>query len=217
MGLQNRVRPDGELEARPERGSLMGNRGGRIHDPATQSLTTRRWVSRRWIACVLEFNRRHRQVWSESYTELFFLDEITALAAGHRPCYECRRQDANAFALAVARNDGLRRVFSADELDRRLHLERLEGREKRLHKRPFDSLPDGTMILHQSEFFAVAGHQLLRWTPGGYASRIERPARGTADAITPPTAIAALAGGYKPRGAASSQSDSTPAPHSSSR
>jgi hypothetical protein len=217
MGLQNRVRPDGELEARPERGSLMGNRGGRIHDPATQSLTSRRWVSRRWICCLLEFNERRRQVWSESYTELFFLDEITALAAGHRPCYECRRTAANAFALAVARSDGLRNALGADALDRRLHMERLEGREKRLHKLPFHSLPDGAMILHQSEFFAVAGSDLLRWTPRGYASRIERPGHGTADTITPPTAIAALASGYKPHSAASTDRDSKPAPHSSSR
>jgi hypothetical protein len=97
MPLQNRVTPYAELIASPARGTMMGNRGGRLHD-AKRRLTARRWTSKQWICCKLEFNDRHRSVWGDSYTELFFLDEVTALAAGHRPCFECRRKDAETFA-----------------------------------------------------------------------------------------------------------------------
>ena len=109
MPLQNRVRPDGEIVISPERGILMGNRGGKLHDPETRTLV-RTQSSRQWITCVLQFKSRQRQVMGTGYTELFFMDEVTALAAGHRPCFECRRKDALAFqsawqasqALAVA-------------------------------------------------------------------------------------------------------------------
>ena len=94
--LQNRVDPFGELQAVDARGSLMGNRGGRIHRE-DKTLSARRWASRRWIACVCEFKGRHREVFGAGYTELFFFDEPTALAAGHRPCFECRRPEAEAF------------------------------------------------------------------------------------------------------------------------
>ena len=97
MPLQNRVDPFGAILAMPERGTLMGNRGGRIHD-ASQRIGGRRWTSRRWIACELVYKGWHRPVMGEGYTELFFLDEVTALAAGHRPCFFCRRRDARSFA-----------------------------------------------------------------------------------------------------------------------
>ncbi|HEY6026440.1 MAG TPA: hypothetical protein VIV09_06025, partial [Pseudolabrys sp.] len=97
MTLPNRVSPLGELFATPARGTLMGNRGGRIHTD-DKRLTTRRWASRQWICCVLQFKNRQRDVWGRYYTELFFLDEVTAFAAGHRPCFECRRRDAEHFA-----------------------------------------------------------------------------------------------------------------------
>jgi len=93
MPLQNRVDPFGELFADRSRGLFLGNRGGRLHDD-DRALGRRRWASRQWICCRLEFKDRHRKVWGKSYTELFFLDEVTALAAGHRPCFECRRNDA---------------------------------------------------------------------------------------------------------------------------
>src|ERR1700733_7595293 len=99
MPLQNRVSPSGDLIAVPARGLFLGNRGGRIHTDA-RTLTARRWASRQWICCVLEFRGRQRHVWGRFYTELFFLDEPTAFAAGHRPCFECRRADALAFADA---------------------------------------------------------------------------------------------------------------------
>jgi len=99
MPLQNRVTPFGDLAAVPARGLLMGNRGGRFHTDS-KTLTARRWASRQWICCLLDFKGRQRDVWGRFYTELFFLDEVTAFAAGHRPCFECRRKDAEAFAEA---------------------------------------------------------------------------------------------------------------------
>ena len=198
MSLQNRVRPDGDLIALSARGSLMGNRGGRIHDPTTASLGSRRWASSRWICCSLEFKNRRRIVWGESYTELFFLDEVTSLSAGHRPCYECRRHDAHAFADAVARSCGMDRRPTAAELDRRLHSERLEGRAKRLHPHPFAALPDGAMLVQEGGFYAVQGSHLLRWSPNGYTHSLPRPTHGTAQTLTPPTALAALAAGFRP-------------------
>src|SRR5947208_596093 len=102
MPLQNRVDPFGALISTPARGRLFGNRGGRFHRD-DRTLGRRRFVSRQWICCVLAFKNRHRAVWGRGYTELFFLDEVTALAAGHRPCFECRRAAATAFAAAWAR------------------------------------------------------------------------------------------------------------------
>src|SRR5579862_8165650 len=127
MPLQNRVTPFGELVAVPARGTLFGNRGGRFHTDA-KTLTARRWASRQWICCVLDFKGRRRDVWGRFYTELFFLDEATALAAGHRPCFECRRKDAQAFAEAWRVATGAADPPSADEMDWVLHDQRCSGR-----------------------------------------------------------------------------------------
>src|SRR5688572_12098743 len=113
MPLQNRVDPFGELFATPARGTLFGNRGGRFHTDQ-QTLTRRRWASRQWICCVLKFKNRQRDVWGRYYTELFFLDEVTALSAGHRPCFECRRAEASAFAEHWRRARKLRERPRAD-------------------------------------------------------------------------------------------------------
>jgi hypothetical protein len=142
--LQNRVTPFGELVATPARGLLLGNRGGRFHDPATRTLRTRRWASKHWICCVLAFKSWHRNVWQTGYTELFFLDEVTALAAGHRPCCECRRVAARGFQAALIAA-GMT-PLSLDEIDARLDAERRDGRPKRLHRRPAFDLPDGAVI-----------------------------------------------------------------------
>jgi len=198
MPLQNRVTPDGTLIATPARGLLLGNRGGRFHDPQTQTLRKRRWASRQWIACVLSFKDRHREVWGRGYTELFFLDEVTALAAGHRPCFECRRADAIRFAEAVATGLGLASRPSAPDMDRRLHAERLNRYEKRVGTDDFGALPDGTMVLTDSRPHALSGEKLLAWTPDGYAGAITRPASGPVDVLTPPTIVAALRAGYRP-------------------
>jgi hypothetical protein len=198
MPLQNRVTPFGDLLASPARGTFMGNRGGRFHTDV-RTLTARRWASRQWICCVLDFKDRQRDVWGRYYTELFFLDEPTALSAGHRPCFECRRKDAQAFAEAwrVARR--LRVRPSAPEMDEVLHAERLDGRGKRLHRREIDTLPDGAMIALDGEVFVVRGKILLRWTPRGYDRRKPRPHGITVDVLTPPAILAVLSAGYQPR------------------
>jgi hypothetical protein len=196
MPLQNRVSPFGDLFASPARGSLFGNRGGRFHTDA-RTLTARRWASRQWICCVLEFKGRQRDVWGRFYTELFFLDEPTALAAGHRPCFECRRKDAQAFAEAWQVARGLRARPKAGEMDDVLHGERLIGRAKRLHRRNIDELPDGAFVALQGEAFAVHGKVLLRWTLEGYAARKPRPRGITVDVLTPPAILAVLSAGYK--------------------
>src|SRR5713101_3088602 len=143
MPLPNRVDPFGNLFADPARGLFFGNRGGRIHRD-DRALGFRRWVSHSWICCRLDFKGRHRDVWGAGYTELFFLDEPTALAAGHRPCFECRRRDAQAFAAAFARGRGA--APRAAEIDRVLHAERLDGRAKRQHRLAIDDLPDGGFL-----------------------------------------------------------------------
>ncbi|HWK00209.1 MAG TPA: hypothetical protein VNR41_05820 [Xanthobacteraceae bacterium] len=197
MPLQNRVDPFGELFAAAARGTLMGNRGGRIHTDE-QKLTRRRWASKQWIACALEFNGRQRDVWGRYYTELFFLDEVTALSAGHRPCFECRRKDAEAFAACWARAFKLQARPRAQAMDETLQHERLDGRSKRRHRAKLDSLPDGAMIAIDGEAYAVRGNALLRWTPKGYVAG-ERRMRGvTANLLTPPSIVAVLKAGYRP-------------------
>ena len=198
MPLQNRVDPWGEMFADPARGLFMGNRGGRIHGEE-RTLTRRRWTSRQWICCVLDFNDRHRNVWGEGYTELFFLDEPTALAAGHRPCFECRRRDALHFADCWQRCLRLGARPRAAEMDRRLHAERLDGRAKRRHVLPFDALPDGSFLALGGDAFAVRGRSLLRWSPSGYTARRPRPRMGEVDMLTPPAILAVLKAGYVPR------------------
>jgi hypothetical protein len=197
MPLQNRVNPFGELFASPARGTLFGNRGGRFHTDA-KTLTTRRWASRQWICCVLEFKGRQRDVWGRYYTELFFLDEPTALAAGHRPCFECRRSDAESFAEAWRKAKRLSVRPYADEMDLVLHGERLDGRAKRLHRRDIDALPDAALVLLDGTPYAVRGDALLRWTPKGYDARKPRPRSVTVDVLTPPAILAVLTHGYRP-------------------
>lgn len=198
MPLQNRVAPDGALVAVAARGAMFGNRGGRFHDPATQTLGARRWASKQWICCVLSFKNRHRAVWGAGYTELFFADEVTALAAGHRPCFECRRAEAHAFAEAVMQDRGLARPPSAPEMDERLHAERLNGRAKRLRRMAFAGLPEGVMILVDGAPHALRGGALWRWSFDGYARRDATLPRGSVDVLTPPTIVGALRAGYGP-------------------
>jgi hypothetical protein len=204
MRLQNRVDPFGELFADPARGTFMGNRGGRFHTPA-RTLTARRWAPRQWICCVLTFKERHRDVWGRFYTELFFLDEPTALAAGHRPCFECRRQEADTFAEFWRIAHRLRRRPRAAEMDQLLHRERLQGRAKRRHRRSIDGLPDGVVVALDGTAFALRGDALLRWTPQGYDGRMPRPRRVIVEVLTPPAIVAVLSAGYRPRWHASAK------------
>ena len=198
MPLQNRVSPFGELCAVCARGLFMGNRGGRFHTDA-KTLTARRWASRQWICCVLDFKGGRRDIWGRFYTELFFLDEPTAFAAGHRPCFECRRKDAETFAEKWRETRRLRRPPYATEMDDVLHAERLRGRAKHLHRRNIDELPDGAFAAFDGAAFALRGDIILRWTPEGYHARKPRPRRIAVDVLTPPAILAVLSAGYEPR------------------
>jgi hypothetical protein len=195
MPLQNRVDPFGELIATTARGTLFGNRGGKFHRD-DRTLSRRRYATRQWICCVLSFKGRQRNVWGRYYTELFFLDEVTALAAGHRPCFECRRGDANDFARMFAGGDVR---ASAPEMDDILHAERLDGRAKRSHRRKLDALPDGVVVrLNGDDAFAVKGKRLLRWTPSGYVDTRPRPKGLEVEMLTPPSIAKVLMRGYVP-------------------
>jgi hypothetical protein len=196
MPLQNRVTPLGEIVSTPQRGLFTGNRGI-IHDPATKTLT-RRWSSKAWLTCVCEFRERRRKVMGgRSWTELFFLDEATALAAGHRPCFYCRREDANAFRAAWQRGNRSGNLL-APEIDEVLHAERLDGRVKRLHAlpSPIEALPDGAMVQAGGESFMIAQGRPFRWSFDGYSAA--KGALSDAMLITPPSTVRALRAGYRP-------------------
>jgi hypothetical protein len=198
MPLQNRVNPFGELFATPARGTMFGNRGGKFHR-VDKTLGARRHVSRAWICCRLAFKGRHRDVWGRGYTELFFLDEVTALAAGHRPCFECRRSDALAFTETWARAENLRARPRAAAMDVILHAQRLDGRAKQIHRVPVDALPDGAFITLDGGAWAMRGTSMLHWSPGGYDMRQRRPKGIVVDVLTPPAILRVLASGYPPQ------------------
>lgn len=201
MPLQNRVTPFGEIVSIPERGTLMGNRGI-LHNAEQQ--VRRRWAGRAWIICVLQFRSRRDPVMAPShYTRLFFLDEPTAFAAGHRPCAYCRRADYVRFRehwAAANAHLGLGAGPRAQEIDRVLHAERIGlAGAKRRHPVELAGLPDGVMVCglpdDERDAFLVWQRRLWRWSPAGYqAARI--PLAGPASALTTPSIIATLAAGY---------------------
>jgi hypothetical protein len=196
MPLQNRVTPTGDIIATPERGLFTGNRGI-IHDPATKTLLRKRWSTPAWLTCVCEFRGRRRKVMAtRSWTELFFLDEATAFAAGHRPCFYCRREDANRFRAAWEQGNRAKDV-RAPEIDAVLHRERLAS-GKKLHPLPMriEKLPDGTMVQAGGENFLIARGRPLLWSPGGYtlaARALDNPVL-----LTPPSTVRAFDAGYRP-------------------
>ena len=197
MPLQNRVTPTGDVIATAERGLFTGNRGI-IHDPATRTLLRKRWSTPAWLTCVLEFRGRRRKVMGgRSWTELFFLDEATALAAGHRPCFFCRRDDATRFRAAWEAGNACGPVL-APEMDAVLHRERLDGRSKRLHPlpMPLHELPDGAMVRAGADSFLIARAQVFKWSPAGY-SKMPRAPEG-ALLLTPPSTVRAVIAGYRP-------------------
>jgi hypothetical protein len=189
VSLRNRVTPLGELVADPARGLVYGNRGC-LHD--ADGRIRRRFAGRRWIACRLRFRGWHRSALLQPgrFTELFFLDEATALAAGHRPCALCRRADYDRFAALLGGG-------GADAIDARLHAERVARDGRRLHGAPFDALPDGAFVLADGAPWLLLGDALLRWSPSGYGERRSRPA-GTARLITPPALLAWLRADAEP-------------------
>ena len=181
MTLQNRVDPWGHLHATPERGTMMGNRGGKFHLD-DQTLGKRRWASTHWICCDMHYKDMKHEAMGRGYTSLFFLDEVAALSAGHRPCFFCRRKEAKEFL-------GDRRV---GQFDKQLHMERLS---------PSATLQytEGAMIEYDGKAFAIKGRNLLQWSFGGYTSALPLSTVTADKVLTPPSIIAILKNGYKPR------------------
>jgi hypothetical protein len=205
--LQNRVDPFGDVHAVPDRGLFMGNRGI-IHDPDTKALLNKRWTLKAWIICVCEFKGKRREPMGRNrpngkagWTELFFLDEVTALAAGHRPCFFCRRERAKDFA---ARFGDVFKLTEprAPEIDVRLHRERLAsgGKAKPLAFKQLSELPDGVMITANGKPFALRNGLALPWSFGGYGPGMPLSSfRDTPSMLlTPSTTVAILGGGYRP-------------------
>jgi hypothetical protein len=197
MPLQNRVTPFGEVVAISQRGMFTGNRGI-IHDPATKTLLGRRWNTKAWLVCSCDYKGVRRDVMGgRSWTELFFLDEAVALAAGHRPCFLCRREAAEQFRTAWAEAGHTARP-SASTMDAALHNERLQRGQKRVHAlpSPVSELPDGTMVAAAGGAYALHAGRAYRWTAAGYAAPVHlAEAEGL---LTPPSTLAALKAGYCP-------------------
>src|SRR3984893_18325895 len=197
MPLQNRVTPLGELVADPGRGLVYGNRGC-LHD-GTGGIC-RRYNGKRWIACQLQFRgwQRRPLLQPGRLTELFFLDDATALAAGHRPCALCRRKDyARLVTIWRELHPG---QVGADAIDAQLHTERTQpgARTQRHHQAALDQLPDGAFVLQEGAPWLVLGLQLLRWSAAGYRARKPRPVHQQAQLITPPSLVHLLHTGWQP-------------------
>ena len=204
MPLQNRVDPLGAIHAAPARGLFTGNRGV-IHDPATKTLLSRRWTTKAWIVCALEHPGGHRREpmgrnapsGGAGWTELFFLDEVTALAAGHRPCFYCRREAARAFGAAFVAGNGLGRA-SAPGIDAILHRQRHAAGAAlpALDAAAIRALPDGAMVEAGKTILALHAGRAWPWGFGGYGRSQTLPS--AARLITPAATVAALKAGFRP-------------------
>lgn len=205
MAMQNRVTPYGEIISTSARGTFMGNRGI-LHDGQQQIV--RPYAHKNWVICRLNFKGRKRTVMSPGrYTELFFLDEATALAAGHRPCYECQRERAAAFRDAwVAGNPEWSngRAIKMSDIDAVLHQERLtaarrvKDRRKQTYLAVIDELPNGVFVEREKRPYLVWGTALFPWSAEGYAVAAERPSNVKVTVLTPPSTVRALAQGFEP-------------------
>ena len=198
MSLQNRVLPTGEIVAHPARGLLLGNRGC-LHGQG-RTLGVARWRSRLWICCTLSWRDVSRDVMPPGrWTALFFLDEATAFAAGHRPCAYCRRSDYVEFAEAWWRAHGGDRRPRATEMDERLHHERVRrNREQIVRPMPFGELPSGTMIGRRAGSALVVDGGVRAWTFWGYGELEALPPQETVQVRTPPATLGAFRAGYRP-------------------
>jgi hypothetical protein len=196
MPRRNRVRPDGEIVETVERGLFWGNRGC-LHNPAGELVRYSR--GHNWIICLLRFNgRRRTQMLPGRLTELYFLDEATALAAGHRPCGECRNVDYRAFTAAY-RSAHPDEPPGARALDARLHADRLcAPGVRRTWTAPLEDLPDGAMVAEAGRAWLVTGERLLAWSPGGYTERRARAGLGVVTVLTPRSTVSTLRAGYRP-------------------
>ena len=199
--MQNRVNPYGEIIETKTRGLWMGNRG-LLHNPDQHVI--RPYKLKAWITCLLQFKGKHREIMAPNrYTELFFLDEATAFAAGHRPCFECRREDFNKFKTFWIKGNP-RYNFSAktsiDEIDKILHHERMnEDGSKKMYKTNTRLLPNGTFISIDNSPYLIANGHMYLWTPGGYTKKQNLPARDEVNVLTPKSIVNVFHAGYVPQ------------------
>jgi len=194
MPLQNRVTPLGEIVALAGRGLVLGNRGI-LHDD--RRTIVRPWQVRRWIACRMRWKGIRRVVMRpHSYTELFFLDEATAFAAGHRPCAECRNVDYRRFKSLWTARFG--EPVSADIIDNKIHADRIERRRKVTYRAALDTLPDGTFVEVDDRSWLVFGDELYAWSDGGYAERRARDKCRDVQVLTPRSIVDVFVAGYVP-------------------
>ena len=201
MPLQNRVDPWGRFFRTTARGTFMGNRGGALHNEARE--VVRPCAGRRWITCALEFKGRSRKVMTPGrYTELFFLDEAVAFAAGHRPCAECRRSSFKAFvdAWRSSHPEPLSSTARAPDIDAELHKARIGPRSvKRTCEAAMASLPNGCFVDIDGAAYLVWGDALYRWSPEGYVSREPRGDRAAVTVLTPAPIVECFRAGYMPQ------------------
>jgi len=205
MPYQNRVDPFGDIRAVAARGLFTGNRGV-IHDPSTRTLLKRRWTTKAWIICDCGFHDRKRDVMGRNapaggagWTNLFFLDEVTALAAGHRPCFYCRRERAIAFARWFGGADAASRA-GAPDIDRRLHAERVAAGVAAhvLSRDAIGDLPDGAVVAAGLRCLSRRDGAWLEWHFDGYRSTTRPEGDAPLRLLTPPSTVAAIAAGYRP-------------------
>jgi len=199
--LQNRVDPEGNIIVTPARGAWMGNRG-QLHDPFQH--LERNFKLKAWIICLLQFKGRKRQVMAPRlYTELFFLDEATAFAAGHRPCAECRREAYNHFKSSwLAGNPayGFDKKTSIRLIDEILHRQRMDSAgNKKTYREEINNLPDGSFIRLAGQPYLIANNRMFRWWPNGYDEGIDLAKTGSAEVLTPPSTVRAILSGYQPQ------------------
>jgi hypothetical protein len=199
--MQNRVNPFGEIIETKARGAWMGNRG-RIHNEHQQIGS--RYKSPAWLICKLEFKGRKRQIMApNSYTELFFLDEATAFAAGHRPCFECRREDFNRFRklwIEGNRQYNFSDKTSIREIDQVLHNQRInKDGAKKMYPEELNKLPDGTIVSFQESAFLLFKQHLYLWTPYGYEKRNSSVIKGNVNVLTPLSIVNTFKAGYEPQ------------------
>ena len=201
MPRQNRVTPFGNLVAIEARGTLMGNRGI-LHDDQQQII--KRWTHINWVTCTLDYNERKRDVMSPGkYTELFFLDEATALAAGHRPCGRCRKEAFKRFTQLFRTANQARLPEFRDDIDRLLHFDRLAGYGRWKHWRtylaPLNRLPDGVFVACDEQPKLLWNGMLHTWTPAGYREAVAVNAWQEVEVLTPLATTSTLACGYRPQ------------------
>jgi hypothetical protein len=195
MPHQNRVTPFGERIATPARGTLTGNRGCLHNDKGE---IRRRWTTWAWISCLLEFRGRHRPIMPPGrWTALFFLDEATAFAAGHRPCGECRNADYRRFKRAWCEANAGDVTAPVQRIDEVLHAERIAS-PRTTWQAPLERLPDGAMWIEGDEVWIVAGERVARWTPSGYRDAKPRPRGGAVSVLTPSSLVSSFSAGYRP-------------------